>query len=143
MNQPDGSPRPPEDKTRETLDSISAEHADQFDKSVSAAMKRGFMRWFDDTWLAARGDGVRANPFISSMFVFITTMLTKKFVAGLPNTLSAADRERAVVEAMGVLHNYLDQIEVAAIKDVHNPKPTPTPQPSKQTIILPKKRIIQ
>lgn len=133
----------------EHIKSIHDEHEEQFNIAVNAAFQRGFGRWFDDTWFAARSAGALPNPFISSMFVFITTILTKKFIAGLPATLSVADKEQAIMQASGFLKGYLDQIEAAAIKELHNPKPSPTeeapltsggkPAP-KQSIILPKKR---
>lgn len=127
------------------IKSIHEEHENQFNIAVNAAFQRGFGRWFDDTWTSAKAHGARANPFISSMFVFITTILTKKFVAGLPDTLSPAEKEAQIMEATKLLKGYLDQIEASAIKELHAPKPTPPVTPEgnkKQTIILPKKKVI-
>lgn len=127
-------------------------HQDQFDIATAAALQRGFGRWFDDTWNSAKANGALPNPFISSMFVFIVTVLLKKFIGGLHPDMPIEHKEMAIADAKRMMIGYLDQIEAAAIKDIHSPHPpessskigqsTVTPK-GKQTIILPKKRVIQ
>lgn len=125
---------------KEQLESIHDEHQKQFDISVNAALQRGFGRWFDDTWLSARAQGAHPNPFISSMFVFITGVLMRKFVGGFHPDMPMDHKEQAVMDAVKMLKGYLDQIEAAGIKGLHNPQPEAPPEPPKQTIILPKKK---
>jgi hypothetical protein len=132
---------------REKLEAEQKVHQDQFDIATAAALQRGFGRWFDDTWNSAKANGALPNAFISSIFVFITTVLLKKFVGGFHPDMPADHKEQAIAEAKQMMIGYLDQIEAAAIKDIHRPHPpesesTIAPKP-KQTIILPKKRIIQ
>lgn len=136
----------PPSAAKTILDNIQAEHEDQFNIAVNAAFQRGFGRWFDDTWTSARAAGARPNPFISSMFVFITTMLMKKFVAGMGDA-PLEMKEQGITEAVKLLKGYLDQIEASAVKDIHTPKPVTDPNTSggnepapKQSIILPKKK---
>lgn len=99
------------------------EHEEQFNIATNAALQRGFGRWFDDTWLSARANGARSNAFISSMFVFISTILMKKFVAGFDATIPLDQREANISTAVQMMKGYLDQIEAAAIKDLYAPKP--------------------
>lgn len=133
------------------LDQIEQDHQNQFNLAVGAALKRGFGRWFDDVWEDARAAGALPKPFISSMFVFVTTVLTKKFVNGLPDTMPLEEKEQAIMEANKVLKTYLDQIEASAIKELYQPKPATThaepvtPEGNggsvkKSKLILPKKR---
>lgn len=130
------------------LNELEEGHQQQFGIAVAAALKRGFGRWFDDVWDDARAAGALPKPFISSMFVFVTTVLTKKFVNGLPDTMPLADKEAAIMEANALLKTYLDQIEASAIKELYAPKPATThadPVTSggntkKSKLILPKKR---
>lgn len=128
------------------LDEIEQGHQDQFQIAVQAALQRGFGRWFDDVWEDARAAGGLPKPFISSMFVFITTVLTKKFVNGLPDSMPLEEKEAAIMEANVLLKTYLDQIEASAIRELHKPKPATPPQPvtpegnKKSKLILPKKR---
>lgn len=128
---------------KEKIEELQKEHQDQFDIATSAAIQRGFSRWFDDTWSSARANGAQPNPFISSIFVFITTVLLKKFVGGFHPDMPNDHKEQAIADAKQMMIGYLDQIEAAAIKDIYAPKPEPKPEPPKQTIIMPKKRIIQ
>lgn len=129
------------------LDQIEAEHEQQFSIAVGAALKRGFGRWFDDVWEDARAAGSLPRPFITSMFVFVTTVLTKKFVNGLPETLSLEEKEVQISEAARLLKTYIDQIEAAAIKELYQPKPptvhadpvTSESNEKKSSLILPKK----
>lgn len=133
---------------REKIDDIRDGHQEQFDIAVNAAFQRGFGRWFDDTWTSARAAGAKPNPFISSMFVFLTTILMKKFVAGLPAELLLPEKEQAISEAVVLLKGYIDQIEAAGIKELYAPPPTLPVTPKgnekpQQTIIQPKKRILR
>lgn len=126
------------------IKSIQKEHEDQFDIATAAAIQRGFGRWFDDTWNSAKANGALPNPFISSMFVFMTTVLLKKFVGGFHPNMPVDHKEQAIADAKQMMIGYLDQIEAAALKELHNPKPAPEVTPKgKQTIILPKKKFVQ
>ena len=124
------------------------EHQDQFDIATSAAIQRGFSRWFDDTWMSAKANGALPNPFISSIFVFITTVLMKKFVGGFASDMPLDHKERAIADAKQMMIGYLDQIEAAAVKDMYAPKVSddsrvaPATKREKQTIILPNKRVL-
>ena len=153
---------PKEPNMHDRLKSIHDQHEEQFNIAINAALQRGFGRWFDDTWMSAKANGALPNPFLSSMFVFITTILLKKFVGGLPATLPLEEKERLIMEAKELFRGYLDQIEGAAVQDVYAPKPATThaeprcpeclaPLPckehdvtskGKQTIILPKKKVL-
>lgn len=130
---------------QEQIEALRDEHTEQFNIAINAAFQRGFGRWFDDTWTSARAAGAKPNAFISAMFVFLTTMLTKKFVAGFHPDMPMEDREQAIMGATRLLKTYLDQIEASAIKELYMPKPESTPEPvtpkGKQTIILPKKGV--
>lgn len=134
-------------KNNPILDAIKAQaktHEDQFDIATQAAIQRGFSRWFDDTWSSARANGALPNPFISSIFVFITTVLVKKFIGGFHKDMPMDHKEQAIADAARMLHGYIDQIEASALKDIHNPQPAPvTPKGNKQTIILPNKKFVQ
>lgn len=136
------------------LDQIEAEHEQQFSIAVGAALKRGFGRWFDDVWQDAKANGSLPRPFITSMFVFVTTVLTKKFVGGLPEMMPLEEKEVQISEAARLLKTYIDQIEAAAIKELYQPKrederATPVaqrvdqPKGNSKLIVPKKKRIIQ
>lgn len=137
------------------LDQIEAEHEQQFTIAVQAAFKRGFGRWFDDVWQDAKANGSLPRPFITSMFVFVTTVLTKKFVGGLPEMMPLEEKEKQISEAARLLKTYIDQIEVAAIRELYQPKPPTvhaepiasaegvTAKGNSKLIVPKKKRIIQ
>lgn len=125
---------------------IQEEHQDQFDIATQAAIQRGFSRWFDDTWMSAKANGALPNPFISSIFVFVTTVLLKKFVNSFSKDMPIEHKEMAIADAKRMMIGYLDQIEAAAIKDIHSPhKPESESEigvtsKGKQTIIMPEKK---
>lgn len=143
-------PRSQSGSMAEQIRSQAKHHEDQFDIASEAAISRGFQRWFDDTWLSARANGAMPNAFISSMFVFFTTVLTKKFMYGLHPDMPIEHKEMALADAKRMMAGYLDQIEAAAIKELHNPHPpesestiAPVTPKGKQTIILPKKKVLR
>jgi hypothetical protein len=129
----------------EQLRTQQEHHQDQFDIATQAAIQRGFGRWFDDTWNSAKANGALPNPFISSIFVFTTTVLLKKFLNGLSKDMPPDHKEQAIADAKRMMVGYLDQIEAAAIKDIYSPHPpesesTITPKGNKQTLIMPRKK---
>lgn len=131
-------------------------HQDQFDMAVNAGIKCGIGPLFDAMWKEARSHGALPNPWISSMFVFVTGMLLKKFTAGFHPDMPDDHKVQAISDAKQMMVGYLDQMEAAAIKDVYAPKepqprcpkcfgPLPCPEHTvtsegKSKIIMPEKK---
>lgn len=129
---------PPDNMTiAEKLAAIKQEHEEQFAIAIGAAElndnKRvpphpSFTQWLDHTWSLAGTRGAHFYPFISSMFIFFTTGLIKKFLTTVPLEKKAD----TLATAVALFHTYLDQVRMAAEMDINhvvakeaglNPKP--------------------
>ncbi len=132
---------------REKIVAQQQEHQDQFDIAVNAAITNGIGDLFDASWKMARGNGALPNPWITSMFVLVTSMLLKKFTANFGPDMPDDHKVQAISEAKQIMIGYLDQMEAAAIKEVYNPLPLESESTitskGKSKIILPKKRKFQ